>query len=494
MKHNQRLVSVVMPAYNSGKFLKQAIESIINQSYTNFEYIIIDDGSTDNSLDIIKSYSDKRIRIILHTKNEGIVSSLNAGIIASKGKYIARMDADDVSSLDRLAEQVSYMEQNPKCGVVGSFVRLVDENNQLLYTVENPARNIAIKKFLLHNSCLAHGSVLIRKKDLIKAGLYDKDEMVRHAEDYDLFTRMAVFCNLANIPEYLYTRHEHKASISRVYGKSQSQAASYISQKARKSIILAASPSFSIIMPTYNKAKYIKDAIESVISQTHRDWELIIIDDNSTDNTEIIVKEYLHDSRIVYLKNPVNLGKARTRNRLVKESISDIFGELDSDDSLTPDAIKTMIHAHKKYPGCGFIYSQFAYCDEKLAEKRNGFCRSGLPGETNLHHHHASAFRTYKRKYFELTSGFDVNLSGAEDIDLIYKMEEVAPIHFVDKVLYKYRIVHNRNVSDTKKGLYSHAKAKYFAYIRRRGKGLANISLVELMRQIINNLYSAIKL
>lgn len=483
-----------MPVYNGAQFLREAVDSILTQTFKNFEFIIIDDGSTDGTKAVLSTLNDPRIRIITHQNNQGIVAALNDGIRASRGKYIARMDADDVSDNQRFEHQVKLLDAHSDLAVVGTFLSITDTKGKLLFTIEPPTRNAAIKNFLHRDSCLAHGSVMMRKSVLVEVDMYSASKKVRHAEDYDLFMRIATSYKMTNIPAYLYTRKEHISSISHQNYTTQAASASYISQRAKKLIKLESKPKFSILMPTYNKAKYIGEAIESVLAQTFKDWELVIIDDGSTDGTENVVRPYLKDKRIIYLKNPSNIGKVKTRNRLVKESLADIFGELDSDDTLTPTALSDMFNAHKKHKSVGFIYSQFAYCDNELNPTKIGFCRKAYPGETYLHSNFASAFRTYKRKYFQKTSGFDVNFPGAEDRDIIYKMEEVSPILFVDKVLYKYRIIKSGQRKDTFIGLYSHGKAKYFAYIRRRTKHLPNITFFELIKQLLNLLYSAIAL
>jgi len=488
------LISVVMPVFNGEKYLAQAIDSILTQTYRNFEFIIIDDGSTDSTGSMVAQINDKRVRVISHQKNKGIVISLNDGIMASRGKYIARMDADDVSHQSRFLIQVEFLNKNPDIVVVGTFLKITSPEGKLLFTIEQPTRDQAIKNFLLQDSCLAHGSVMMRKSAVVKVGMYSTSKKVHHAEDYDLFTRLGAKYKLANIPEYLYIRKEHLNSVSHQNYAIQQRSASYICQRAKKLIKLPSKPRFSVLMPTYNKAKYIKDAIKSVIAQTFTDWELIIIDDASTDNTRELVRPYLQDKRIIYLKNPINLGKSKTRNRLVKESLAEIFGELDSDDALAPTALANMYLAHQQHQSVGFMYSQFVYCDQKLRPTGPGFCRESRLGETYLHANFASAFRTYKRQYFNQTSGFDVNCPGAEDRDIIYKMEEVAPIKFVDKVLYQYRIIPNRANNDKFIGLLSHVKAKYFAYTRRRANHLPNITFFALVKQLLNLLYSAITL
>jgi len=479
-----------MPVFNGARYISGAIDSILTQDYQDFEFIVVDDGSTDQTSIMLSSIKDPRLKVITHKNNMGIVTSLNDGVRASKGKYIARMDSDDLSDPKRFSIQVDYLDRHRDCAAVGSFVRLIDPAGKTLYTIEQPTRDLAIKRHLLQDSCLAHGSVMMRKSAIAEVGLYSDSSDVVHAEDYDLFVRFAAKYKLANVPEYLYTRIEHDHSISHIHSKTQQQSARHISQKAQESIGIPNKSKFSILMPTYNKAKYIKEAIESALAQSYINWELVIIDDGSTDNTENIVKPYLKDRRIIYLKNPLNIGKARTRNRLVKESLADIFGELDSDDALTPEAIEVMVKAHEKNNNCGLIYSQFSFCNEKLIEQGVGFCRDGENGETNLHNHYASAFRTYKRSLYDKTSGFDVTLPGSEDIDLIYKMEEVAPIHFVDKVLYHYRFISDRDSHDKTVGLFSHAKAKCYAYLRRRQTDIPNLTFFQLLRQLINLGYS----
>lgn len=480
------LVSVIMPVFNGQDYVKDAIDSILSQEFKDFECIIINDGSTDHTQPILTSYRDRRIKIISHKHNQGIVPSLNDGINISSGTYIARMDADDISDPKRLSIQVKFLDNNPRVAVVGTFLKITTPSGKLLFTIEQPTRDQAIKRFLLQDSCLAHGSVMMRKKALVDVGMYNPSKQVIHAEDYDLFTRLAAKYELANIPQYLYTRKEHQESVSHQNYAIQQISVKHIRSNAKKIIILDAPPLISVLMPTYNKGRYIEQAIKSVISQTMQDWELVIIDDGSTDDTRKIVKRCLHDKRITYLENPVNIGKARTRNRLINDSLAEIVCELDSDDTLTKDALSIMYKAHQSHPKHGFIYSQFVYCDKDLKKTKEGFCRSGHKGETNLHTHYASALRTYKRKFLGLTSGFDVNLSGAEDLDMIYKIEEVAPIMFIDQVLYLYRMPNQRNSRQNIPGIINGMKAQLYAYLRRRSNKYPNISAFELGKKLVN--------
>ncbi len=125
-------VSVIMSVYNGDKYLREAIESILNQTFTDFEFIIVNDGSTDNSLEIIESYDDERIKTINNKKNIGLTKSLNKALKFAKGKYIARQDADDVSLPNRFEKQVEYLDSHPEVALVGTSVYLIDENGKII--------------------------------------------------------------------------------------------------------------------------------------------------------------------------------------------------------------------------------------------------------------------------------------------------------------------------------------------------------------------------
>ena len=129
----QPSITVLMPVYNAERFLSEAIDSILHQTLTNFEFLIIDDGSTDNSLKIINSYRDQRIILVRNGTNLGITASLNKGIELAKGHLIARMDADDISYPDRLQKQYDYLNQHPDCAMVSTLARVITEDKQTVY-------------------------------------------------------------------------------------------------------------------------------------------------------------------------------------------------------------------------------------------------------------------------------------------------------------------------------------------------------------------------
>lgn len=184
MKEKTPLVSVLMAVYNGEKYLREAIESILNQTYTNFEFLIINDGSTDTTEEIILSYRDERIRYIKNEHNLKLIASLNKGLDLANGKYIARMDADDVSIPERLEKQVEFMERNLNHILVASCVSFIP--NEKIYGTQSLSSN-EIRLKLLSNNCIYHTSVMLRKS-MLDGHYYSKDYL--HIEDYEFWTRL----------------------------------------------------------------------------------------------------------------------------------------------------------------------------------------------------------------------------------------------------------------------------------------------------------------
>ncbi len=224
------LVTVLMPVYNASSYLAEAIESILEQTYRDFEFLIINDGSTDNSLEIINSYKDERIRLINNEQNIKLIATLNNGIELAKGKYIARMDADDISLPERLEKQIQFMEGHPEVGLCGSYVRTIGlENN---YDVHFASSHDEIKFNLFFDTHFPHPAAMLRKSILIENELRFEKEFI-HAEDYELWNRMAQVTQLAIIPEILVHKRVHPEQISVKYTPIQLE----ISSKIRKLLI-----------------------------------------------------------------------------------------------------------------------------------------------------------------------------------------------------------------------------------------------------------------
>lgn len=209
--NHQPTVSVIMPVYNAEKYLKEAIDSILSQTFSDFEFLIFNDGSTDSSGEIIKSYKDDRIILAYDGANQGYVAHLNEGIRIAKGKYIARMDADDIALPERLTKQVSFMENNPDCVLCGSLIETFGEGKRL---VDLPAEDWEIRLKMLYITPFAHPAVMIRTTTLQEHKLY-YNVSVMPAEDYDLWIHLLDYGKVHNINEPLLKYRLHNNNISR---------------------------------------------------------------------------------------------------------------------------------------------------------------------------------------------------------------------------------------------------------------------------------------
>ncbi len=229
-------------------------------------------------------------------------------------------------------------------------------------------------------------------------------------------------------------------------------------------------PKLSVIMANYNNAEYIGDAIESVIAQTFKDWELIIVEDRSTDNSIEIIKRYLDDKRIRLIEHHANRGYIAALKTAISNVRSEIFGILDSDDVLRNDAISIMYQAHIDHPEDGLIYSQHMRCDPDLNPTFRGVGAKIVPGKTDLDKHIATAFRTFKLKDYYRTQGYDDRILYAEDRDICFKMEEVCGLRFVDDILYYNRELEysqSHHPEKVKIGRICTQRARMNAYKRR---------------------------
>jgi glycosyltransferase involved in cell wall biosynthesis len=212
------LVSVVMPVYNGEKYLAQAIDSILSQTYSPIEFIILNDGSTDSSVDIINGYADSRITLVNSYVRQGIVCQLNKGIDLAKGKYIARMDADDVCVHTRIATQVQFLENNPAVGVCGSWYSEIGSKKVINYSTDN--QNIKID--LLSFCAFAHPTVMLRKCVLIDNGIRYEQEYT-HCEDYRLWVVLSRVTEFGTVGKMLLYYRKHTGQISEIKKKIQEE-------------------------------------------------------------------------------------------------------------------------------------------------------------------------------------------------------------------------------------------------------------------------------
>jgi glycosyltransferase involved in cell wall biosynthesis len=211
-------VTVLMPVYNGEKYLKEAIDSILNQTYKSFDFLIINDGSIDKSQAIIKSYNDSRIRLINNETNLGLIASLNKGLHLANSEYIARMDQDDISYPERLEKQVSFMEKHPEVGTCGTWAeRFGDTKSKILIRPTDP---LEIKVHLAFFTTIIHPTVMMRTDFLHRYNLQYQPDYI-HAEDWELWLTASDFFKIAVLPEVLLKYRWHSENTSRIHEEMQ---------------------------------------------------------------------------------------------------------------------------------------------------------------------------------------------------------------------------------------------------------------------------------
>lgn len=218
-------ISVLMSAYNSEKYISESIESILNQTFKDFEFIIINDGSSDNTAKIIQKYAEKdeRIRFINSKQNQGIIAALNPGFSMCRGEYIARMDSDDISLPKRFEKQIEYMDKHSECGVLGTSIIIFDKENSKEYIQKE-----RIKFFdLLQSCCIVNPSVMLRKSVLLDNNILYRPQYI-HAEDYGMWSELIKLTEIHNLQDVLLKYRWHGGNVSCVYESKQIQTAKEI--------------------------------------------------------------------------------------------------------------------------------------------------------------------------------------------------------------------------------------------------------------------------
>lgn len=215
-------VSVVMAVHNGLPYLSEAVESILVQSWEDLEFIIIDDASTDESMKVLSQFADERIQVFQNTKREGLAKSLNSGIDASKGDYIARMDADDISLPKRLERQMAFMQARPELDICGTWARTIGHKPGQHW--QYPEADGYIKAEMLFASVLVHSSVMLRRESVVAHGIR-YNEKLEAAQDYELWARIMDELVFANVPELLLEYRLHSEQVGVKLGSKQQEVA-----------------------------------------------------------------------------------------------------------------------------------------------------------------------------------------------------------------------------------------------------------------------------
>ncbi len=222
-------VSIIMGVYNGGEFLRESVRSVLGQTFKDFELIIVNDASSDGSAEIIKELqnTDDRIKLLNNSTNLGLTKTLNIGIQASRGEYLARLDSGDLCSTDRLEKQVRFLEANRGVGLLGSFMHIINTHGEIIKEVTYPTEDQEIKRDLIKYNPFVHSSIMFRKSVGEKAGFYDED--FRYAQDYFFYFKLFPFTKFANLPLYLVKYRHMPNSITSTKNKKQM----YFANKAR---------------------------------------------------------------------------------------------------------------------------------------------------------------------------------------------------------------------------------------------------------------------
>lgn len=206
-----------MAVYDGERYLREAINSILNQSFNDFEFLIINDGSTDRTQEIILSYNDPRLRLIDNPHNLGLTKSLNCGLKQSSGQFVARQDADDISEPERLAKQVAFLEKHTEVALLGTWYKEIDSQGTFIENARLPCDDTGIRWSLLFFCPFVHSSVMLRRAAVLEhIGFYN--EAFVYSQDYELWTRIARLMPVANLNQYLVKLRTTPTSMTATYG------------------------------------------------------------------------------------------------------------------------------------------------------------------------------------------------------------------------------------------------------------------------------------
>lgn len=513
-------VTIVIPVYNGSNFMKVAIDSAIAQTYDNKEILVINDGSTDNgeTEKIALSYGNK-IRYI-KKENGGVATALNLAIKEMKGDYLSWLSHDDIYKPYKIEKQIETIKKlEDKTTILFSNVELIDEKGEIfcttnysnLMTHEELCQGIypVIKGTV--NGC----SMLISKECFDKVGLFN--ENLKTSNDYEMWLRLFKEFKSYLIEEPLIQYRIHKnqdttkspytlkeanklwvdiinnLTVKEIEGWSfepfnvymdlyfQMYYSKYneaypVAYKKAKEIYDKSTPKVSIIMPCYNSEKYIEKAIQSVLDQTYRNFELIIIDDDSTDKTWEIIEQYAKkDFRVICTKKDENeKGISKSMNKGIEMARGKYITRMDSDDIIIPEKIFRQVQfldKNEEYGVCsvniammdnlGNIYNENVYPEQKVPSEWTFLWTNPVPNAPCM-------YRTNIIKDNNITFS---NLRTAEDYDFLEKLITKTKVYMINLPLYYYRYneksTYNRNRIETFKNSLDISK-KYYTEVTKK--------------------------
>lgn len=259
-------VSVLMPVYNADRFLSEALGSVLVQTFGAFELVCVDDGSTDDSLAILRRYAERDTRVrVISRPNTGICGALNDGLNACRGEYVARMDADDLCAPHRLAMQADYLDAHPDCIAVGSWVRRIDPYGSPAGSQEPPLDHDTIDAQLLRGdaSAMVHATLMLRRDALLAIGAWDR--RFDWVEDLDLFLRLTEAGRVANLPHHLYSYRRHVESVCATKNDVMYPRLAEVLREAYRRRGIDGEPDLAALRPDLSVTR-------PTVAQMYRDW------------------------------------------------------------------------------------------------------------------------------------------------------------------------------------------------------------------------------
>ncbi len=314
------LLSVVMPVYNGDRYLRHAVESVLSQTYTDFEFVIVNDGSTDFTLDILKSFElrDRRVRVISKT-HSGLIDTLNLGCGMASGHYIARADADDVCLPRRLESQMEFLAERPGVALLGAAATCINEDGAAVGYVMRPPKNEHLKRALENRNAFHHYTVIFRKDCFLTLGGYRHAFL--HAEDYDLWLRFAEQFDVANIPDVLcyYRLHRNQVSITETEQQAVSALGARVAAGFRKlgneSDFLATG---TISIPHLLRFGVGRDQIEAELIAHYLDRVNFLLSLANVNESEVVLDRFIENAVALRLSRRHLCSLLRLRARLYR--------------------------------------------------------------------------------------------------------------------------------------------------------------------------------
>ena len=494
------VISVIVTTYNRAACLLTALNSISSQTYTDYELLIVDDGSTDETLKILQQdeWLDNgrtfpKIKVISLIENYGVAVARNTGIANATGKLIAFLDSDDEWRSDYLKVMAQALEEHPKAILAYSHYQSSSpETNQQQEVKTFPHHGDLIEQMLLNNFIHTMSSVVVRKNLFEQVGLFNRSLL--NASDREFYLRALKVGEPVVVPHVLVRKYWQSDSLTVINNSqqwlenglklldifySQEDNAKYLplKKKAEESLYSRVRSSMqyfrhgqlrrrsnplsridedtpakvSLIVTCFNRSKYLAQTINSILNQTYSNFELLIWDDASTDNSVEIAKKYQQfDSRIKVVEQKINQGFTKSIASAIASTKGEYLGWVDSDDLLHPEALTTTVNLLDTQSCVGMVYTDRLIIDE-LNNNLGLDPRSSVPYSVNnlLLNFMAFHFRLIRRDVYELAGGIDTDFTTAQDYDLCLRISEIAEIEHIKQPLYFYR-QHSNSISSSR--------------------------------------------